>query len=86
MQANEQHMQVGTNLDLVLVDIRVTQRANVHADFFILEGFFEKIEHHLMFTWSLALNNILRSEIKKIYIEAKLILTSSSSIQLHFKT
>ena len=85
VQANEEHVQVGTNLDLLPVDIRVTQRVGPHVDFFFQEGFFDKIEHHSIFTWLLALNNILRSEIK-IYIEIKLILISSSSILLHFKT
>jgi len=34
IQANEEHVQVGTNLDLP-VHIRVTQRASAHVDFFI---------------------------------------------------
>ena len=68
-------------MDLLPVDIR----ARAHVNFFFCEGFFERIEHHPMFTWLLTLNNILRSDIK-IYIESKLILTSSSSILLHFKT
>jgi len=34
VQANEQHVQVGMNLDLVPVDIRVNQRASAH-DFFL---------------------------------------------------
>ena len=50
VQANEEHVQIGTNLDLLQVDIRVTQRASTHVDFFFREGFFKKIEHHLMFT------------------------------------
>jgi len=65
IQTNDKSVQVGTDLDLLLVDIRVTQKANVHVDFFILKSFFEKIEHHPMFTCLLALNHILRSEIKK---------------------
>jgi len=72
VQANEEHVQVGTNLDLLPADIRVTQRAGAHVDFFFQQGFFEKIEHHPMFTWLLALNNILRSKIKKIYIGIKM--------------
>ena len=64
----------------------MTRGVGADIDFFILGGFFEKIEQHLMFMWLLALENILRSETKKIYIEVKLILTSSSSILLHFKT
>ena len=85
MQANEEHMQVGTNLDILPEGIRVTQRASAHVDFVFREGFFEKIEDHSMFAWLLALNNILRSEIKKVYIEIKLTLTSSSPILLHLK-
>ena len=51
-----------------------------HVDFFVSEGFFEKVERHQMFTWLLASKNILRAEIQKIYIEVKLVLTSASSI------
>ena len=86
LQANEEHVQLGTNVDLLPIDIRVNQTVSAHVDFFFLEGFIGKIEHHPKFTWLLALNNILSSEIKKIYIEIKLILTSSSSVMLHFKT
>ena len=50
VQANEEHAQVRTNLNFVLGHIRVTQGSAVHADFFIPEGLFEKIEHHPMFT------------------------------------
>jgi len=42
VQVNEEHAQVGTNLDLLLGDIRMTQGASVHVDFFIPKGFFEK--------------------------------------------
>jgi len=74
-------------LDLLPADITVTQGGAVaQVDFFIPEGFVEKIAHHPMFTWVLALENLLRVEIQKIYIEVKLILSSSSSILLHFKT
>ena len=67
VQANEEHAQVGIDLDLLPTDIKVT-------------------EHYSRFTWLLALENILRSEIQNIYIEVKLMLTSSPSILLHFKT
>ena len=86
LQANEKDVQVRTNLGRLPRETRVTQGAIAHVDFFIPQGFFEKIERHLMFPWLLSLENILRNEIKKIYIEVKSILTSSSSILLHFKT
>ena len=86
VQANEEDVQVRTDLGRLPGEMRMTQGAIAHVDFFIPQGFFEKIERHSMFTWLLSLENILRSEIKKIYIEVKSIFTSSSSILLHFKT
>jgi len=58
------------DLDILPGDIRVTQEAVAHFDFFIPEGFFGRIEHHPMFIWLLALENII-SEIQKIHIEVK---------------
>ena len=61
-QANPEDAQPGMDLDLDLLfgDIRGSQEAVAHVDFFISEGFFGKIEHHPMFGWLLALENILR--------------------------
>ena len=86
VQANEEDVQVRTDLGRLPGETRVTQGAITHVDFFIPQGFFENTERHSMFTWLLSLENILISEIQKIYIEVKSILTYSSSILLHFKT
>ena len=46
VQANEEHAQVGMDLDLLSADIGVTEGVVAQVDFFIPEGFFEKIELH----------------------------------------
>jgi len=68
---NEEDVQVGMDLGQLPAEVRVTQGAIAHVDFFIPQGFFEKIERHSMFTWLLLLANIMRSEIQKIYIKVK---------------